>query len=426
MKILFVLPLMTGIGGIQASLVNLLNQLKADEYEVSVCVLGNNITPTTLLPSWVNVVQGPTTLEYCLVDFRAALRKYPIARLPALTLTKVLRRTLGYKSLLRATMKRYSVPGSYDVAIAYTNDIVGPGTFVGGANDIVKRCVSADRRLAWIHNDPRRHGLDHDVSSRTYAEFDSVVNVSGACKVIFDGIVPEYAWKSRVVYNFLDAEKTKELADEDNPYLSSRFHLVTVARLDNHQKRIDRVIECCVLLKSAGYTEFIWHVVGDGPDASMLRDMARIRNVEDVVRFEGGKSNPFPYMKNADVFVLTSDFEAYPMSLREALLLGVPVVSTEYSGAAEIVNHGRNGLLTTKSVEGLYGVISGLMRDDVVLGELRTYIADNPVSNALAKQQFEDLISREGTRGELAPARLSRATCWSFASDGSDDKQDHC
>ncbi len=394
MKLLFVLPLMSGTGGIQASLLNLLNELGPDSHEVSICVFGNYISPDTQLPSWVTVVPGPRALEYCLADFGSASRRYPRRALPLLVGHKILRRLVGYRRVLDASLRSFLVPGHFDVAIAYANDIYDGRRFVGGANDIVRRCVSADRRVAWIHNDPTRHGLDTARCLRTYADFDQVVNVSHACKAVFDEIVPSFAAKSAVVYNMMNADRMLRLAQCGDPYEEHNvFRIVTVARLDNRQKRLDRVVDACAELKAANIGPFRWYIVGDGPDEAMLRGRARERGVDDVLTFEGHTSNPFAYVAGADLFVLTSDYEAYGMVLAEALTLGVPVVATGFPAAAEIVTHGENGLLTGLSVESLVSSLAGLMADPATLERLRANIADQPTDNDSALRQFESVLT---------------------------------
>jgi glycosyltransferase involved in cell wall biosynthesis len=398
MKLLFVLPLLSGTGGIQASLLNLLDELGPETHDVTLCVFGNYISPDTRLPQWVHVVPGPRELEYCLADFRSASRRYPRTELALLVGAKILRRLAGYRRVLDASLRSFRVAGHFDVAIAYANDIYDGDSFVGGANDIVRRCVSADRKVAWIHNDATRHGLDASRSLRTYADFDEVVNVSHACKAIFDEIVPVLAAKSSVVYNTMNRERILGLAGTADPYESSdAFRIVTVARLDNRQKRLDRVVDACAALKGAGVPRFSWHVIGDGPDEAMLRRRAHECGVTDVLTFEGHQSNPFPYVAGADVFVLTSDYEAYGMVLAEALTLGVPVVSTSFPAATEVITPGENGLLTDFTLESLVATLTDVMAHPETLARLRATIAGQPRDNEVAMRQFDAVLA--GRRG---------------------------
>ncbi|MBI4900951.1 MAG: glycosyltransferase, partial [Actinobacteria bacterium] len=324
--------------------------------------------------------------------------RYPRPELALLAGAKILRRLAGYRRVLDASLRSFRVAGHFDVAIAYANDIYDGDRFVGGANDIVRQCVSADRKVAWIHNDATRHGLDASRSLRTYADFDEVVNVSQACKAVFDDSVPVFAAKSSVVYNTMNRERILRLGGAGDPYgTSDAFRIVTAARLDNRQKRLDRVIEACAALKAAGVRGFSWHVVGDGPDEAMLRRRARERGVADVLTFEGHESNPFPYVAGADLFVLTSDYEAYGMVLAEALTLGVPVVSTSFAAATEIITPGENGLLTDFTVESLVATLTDVMAHPETLERLRATIAAQPGDNQVAMRQFDAVLT--GRRG---------------------------
>ena len=394
MKLLFVLPLMSGTGGIQASLLNLLHELGPDAHDVTLCVFGNYVSPETPLPPWVHVVPGPRALEYCLADFRSARTRYSRHELSLLVATKLLRRLVGYRRVLDVALRRFRMPGHYDVAIAYANDIYTGRSFVGGANDIVRRCVDADRRVAWIHNDATRHGLDEERCLATYADFDAVVNVSRACKEIFDRIGPTLSAKSTVVLNMMDTARIERLAREPRPYDDSdTFRIVTVARLDNRQKRLDRVVDACAELKAAGVRRFTWHVVGGGPDSDMLLRQACERDVEDVLTFVGHTSNPFPYVAGADLFVLTSDYEAYGMVLAEALTLGVPVVSTRFPAASEVVADGEDGLLADFTVRSLVEAVSRLMGDPARLELLRAGASARPSCNETARAQLEAALA---------------------------------
>lgn len=399
MKLLFVLPLMTGTGGIQSSLLNLLHELGPDAHDVTICVFGNHISDETPLPDWVHVVPGPRTLEYCLADFGSAVGRYPRRALPALVATKLLRRLLGYRRMLDVSLRRFRVEGHFDVAVAYANDIYSDHGFVGGAADIVRKCVEADRRVGWIHNDVTRHGLDQRRLERTYAGFDKVVNVSETCKAIFDGVAPSFGVRSCVVANMLDTDRIARLATAPEPFGDAdAFHLVTVARLDNRQKRLDRVIGACAALKAAEVPRFRWHIVGGGPDEGMLRRMATDAGVDDVLVFEGWQGNPFAYMARADVFVLTSDYEAYGMVLAEAQALELPVVCTNYAAASEVIAHQETGLLTELSVDSLVSALTRVMNEPHLLVDFRSNIAARPRNNVRAKEQFDAVLS--GGEGE--------------------------
>ena len=75
----------------------------------------------------------------------------------------------------------------------------------------------------------------------------------------------------------------------------------------------------------------------------------------------GSQNNPYPYIKNADLLVCASYFEGYNLTVAEALILGVPVLSTDCTGPNEILDRGRYGMIVENSKEGLYRGLKELM-----------------------------------------------------------------
>lgn len=305
-------------------------------------------------------------------------------------ISKIIGRNNTFKIIL------FFVPnnGEYDIAISYANDIWTSHVngFYGGCNDYVLKKVKSKKRIAWIHNDPDKLGLTHDICKRTYARFDTIINVSYACKKTFDQIIPEYKYKSKVVYNMFDIEKIKILSKKKNPYNIEKFNLVTVARLDNQQKRIDKIVDCCKMLKETGISHFEWHIIGDGPDKEWLIKYSNKNDVNDVLNFHGLKRNPYPYIKYANIFVLTSDYEAYGMVLTESLIVDTPVVSTNFPAASEVIGNESTGIIIKNDIGSIYNIIKEVIQNPKLIKEMTKHLEENKINNKLALQQFEKIL----------------------------------
>ena len=360
MKILFSVVVLKGIGGIESSLLNLLNNINSSEYEIDLCVIGNYVSEYTQIPEHVNIIEGNKIIEYCCAEY-ADMKKYMSGcQLVCAAGVKILKKIIGYRRILKACLHFMKIKGEYDVAISYLNDKF-LDVYAGGCDDFIKECVVANRKIAWIHNDPRKHGLTRSICIPKYEAFDYIVNVSRACKDIFDEIVPEYKYKSKVVTNMLDLNKIGTKKSDTSPYDDSCFNIVTVARIENRQKRIDRVIDVCAMLKDAGFKNFKWTVVGDGEDLESLIESAKSKSLLGYVEFVGHKSNTIPYMQHADLFVQTSDYEAYSMVLIEALSVGCPCVVTNYNSADNIITNDKNGWIVDRDSEAIFEKLTGLM-----------------------------------------------------------------
>lgn len=306
-------------------------------------------------------------------------------------------KVFGKRFTMGMLMKFVPKSKKYDIAISFSNDIWAAhvGGFNGGCNDYVLKRVDANKKIGWVHNDPYRLGFTKQICTDTYKEFQLIVNVSNACKDMFDFIIPEYTQKSKVVYNMLDIDRISMLSQNGNPFDKSNFHIVTVARLDNQQKCIDRIIYCCEKLKNEGFKNFKWHIIGDGPDKDLLNTLSKERGTQDVIIFEGQKDNPFPYMKYADVFVLVSDYEAFGMVVMESLSLGTPVICTNYPASQELIVREGNGIITDISVEGIFSAVSRVLKNPEILKKMRDYISMNSINNEISLKQFKEVISGE-------------------------------
>lgn len=377
------------VGGNRVALLNLLSNIDLVNNEVDVFLFVHDREAREDIAR----IKGVNLLGESLLFnmFYTPYKEYAERRdLPGMALKKammLLTKAVGARKAILFLMLFQRKIEKYDAAISFAHD-KWIGGFYGGCNDFVRRKAGAGRKVAWVHNDPYKLGFTREICEKTYEDFDCIVNVSNTCKEKFDEICPKFRNKSKVVYNMFDSVKIRKMSEEFNPYSSGYFEIVTVARLFNLQKRIDRIIECCRRLKGEGFQGFRWHVVGDGPDSGWLRAKAASEGVGDIVIFEGNQSNPYPYMKHADVFVLTSRYEAQGMVVTESLIAGTPVIVTDYAEAFEFVKNGLNGIITVNSTDGVHEAVRDMLLHKDKLTPLREYVSKQAFDNSIALEQF--------------------------------------
>ncbi|MHC1721044.1 MAG: glycosyltransferase [Clostridiaceae bacterium] len=382
------------VGGNRSSLLNLLKNIDLQNNEVDVFLFVHDEEAKQEFSEirGVRLLKEPYMLSMLYTPFKAYARKKDIFRMAAKTLITGLLKLAGTKRTLRFVMLFQRTLGYYDVAISYAHD-KWIGGFYGGCNDFVKKKVRAGRKIAWIHNDPSRLGFTEDICEKTYRGFDRIVCVSQACKEKFDVIAPRFRNRSVVVYNMFGIDEIRHKSLDCNPYDYEGFKIVTVARMFNLQKRIDRAVECCRRLKNEGISGFRWYMVGDGQDFKWLRCKVAEESLQDFIVFTGYKSNPYPYMKWADILVLTSEYEAHGMVLTESMIAGTPVIVTGYREAAEFVKDNLNGTITDNSTEGVYAAVKDVLLNKDNLIPFREYITKQDFSNDVAVEQFWDALS---------------------------------
>ena len=384
-------------GGIRESLLSLVKSLGNDGHEVYLQLLDYDNEEIRIckkrLPE-LNVLKPLRWVYYLSTSFNTFKSEKNLSGIARKTIFRFISEIGGLKRTLYWLINKEKRTIEYDISIAYSNDIWNRNgiVFAGGCNEYVICKVKSCKKIAWIHSDPIQLGFTHDICIKTYEKFDSIVNVSRACKNIFDEIVPEYKIKSKVVYNMFDFGRINRLSNEESPYELGRFNIVTVARLDNQAKRIDKILSCCKELKDSGIVGFRWYIVGDGPDKEKLVSLSIKYRLNEIVVFEGEKKNPYPYMKYADVFVLTSDYESYGIVLIESLITGTPVITTNFPAAFEVVKNEKNGLIIDNSVESISNIIKMIFKQPNIICEMKKFIQMDSISNEVALKQFYDVV----------------------------------
>lgn len=167
-----------------------------------------------------------------------------------------------------------------------------------------------------------------------------------------------------VLYNPVDTNAIKELSkmETDLPYKSDCFNICSIGRLCE-QKGFDRLIRIAELLKK-DYKDFCIYIIGEGPAKEKLKDMIKKKNLENNVNLLGYIRNPYPYLKNADLYVCSSRAEGYSTVATEALILQVPSIVTDCSGMSEIYNNGEYGIITKNDEQDLYEKLRDLIIDE--------------------------------------------------------------
>lgn len=331
-KILFVHPDMRG-GGAEKVLVNLLNELDSNKYE---------ITLFTLFHEGVNRANLPSQIRQKWL-FSKVFRGYSVIQ----------------KLFPADWLFRFLIREKYDLIVAYLEGV--PTRIVGG-------CPNRNTRLvSWLHIKIDETGIEKVFRGksemiRLYHRFSKVVCVSEAARESIISYVGLPSEKVVVIHNSIDvqfviSESTK--ASMQLPYPSDRINLVTVGRL-MPQKGYDRLLRIVNRLKNDDI-KFHLYVLGDGDLKSEFQSYIQANNLQHFVTLLGFHTNPYPLVKAADLFVCSSYNEGYSTAVTEAILLKVPVVTTMCSGMDEILGNGSFGIITKNDEDSLYQGLRGVL-----------------------------------------------------------------
>lgn len=381
------------LGGIQRSLINVLTLLSAEkDLNIDLLLFSDKGELINEIPKNVNIIKSNSLLKITATPFNDVFNNESRLKLIIKFLLMSIVRVIGTRNYFRILFQLQKKMHSYDVAISYFNDVPG-NYFNKGCNQFVTEKVVANKKIGWIHTDPIKARFSIEDLLRSYRDFDSIVTVSKAGKADLDDLIPVYKHKTSVVYNLSPKDEINKNALAYPSLMKNNItNFVTVARIDNASKRIDRIIEVANMLKMKGYRDFKWWIIGNGPDMAKNKLLSDKYELNDYIVFTGEKVNPFPYIKDADAFILASDYEGFPMVINEAITLGIPVITTSYASAEEQFKGGKEGLIVNTDTISLFEVLKSVLENKSILFQLKTNLKKRKDVNQEVSDQLKDLI----------------------------------
>lgn len=337
-KILFLIPNLAG-GGAERVLVNLVNNMDSNQFDITVQTLfdvGNN-------KQYLN-----SNIKY----------KY--------IFKKSFRGNIHFLKLFSPKyLARKFIKEEYDIAISY---LEGPTTrIVSGIQN------SATKKVNWVHSDLTKKSLVQSYRNfkefvDCYTEYDSTVFVSESAKEVFEEIT-ELSNNHIVKYNIVETDRIKHKSYEeikDITFDTDKINLVTVGRLIE-VKGYDRLLTIVKMLVKDD-ENFHLYILGEGYLERKIHNFIIKNKLEKFVTMLGYKENPYKYVKQADLFVCSSYLEGYSMAVVESLIVGTPVITTSVGIMEKILGHNNEyGLIVDNEEEALYEGLKTILNDKKIL-----------------------------------------------------------
>lgn len=376
-KILFIVPYYK-IGGTLTSFSNLIPLIDKSKYEVSAYALTNEVDDMTILPEGVNYIGLRASSSG---DSQKGLKSKLINLLKQ---GKRLLTYIGYdpSEMVFKKMAK-SLSCKYDVVIAFQE---------GHATRMAQH-ILAPMKIAWIHSIYSR--FKNMVSSNVadaYEQFDKVVCVSHTAAKDMIECKPQWENKIQVVYNAVNSTLINDKSKRKEAF-EKKINIVSVGRIAP-VKRFSCIPAIANQLKQLGY-EFDWRIIGgvaDSEEYTKLLDNIKVNNVSDCVHLLGSMSNPYPCIKSSDMLVCLSSSETFNYTIAESKVLGIPVVSTDFSCAFEFLENEKSGLILP--IEEIADGIHRLLSDNKLYSNIKKHLADCMKSSTIVKEQFEQLLEK--------------------------------
>ena len=286
--------------------------------------------------------------------------------------------------------KALKLSDSYDCAIAFLHN-GGDKSFLGGAQEFALRRISAKKKIAFIHCDYDKSGANNKNNNKLLAQFDAIAACSDGCRRVIEAACPHLARKTVTVANCTNIPEIQRMADDDTvTYDTNCLNVICVARL-SPTKGIDRALKAIEAALSAGLPVKL-HILGSGVAENALKDMAVERGLSDHVVFYGEQSNPYRFMKNADLFLLTSFHEAAPMVIDEAYVLGVPTLTTMTTSSNEMVTERGCGWVCENNQDSINKALLAVLREPKMLRDMKDSLRDRAINNDPVMAQFAEIV----------------------------------
>lgn len=255
------------------------------------------------------------------------------------------------------------IKDKYDIEVAFLE---------GYATKIVAGAPKGTKKLAWVHCDVTKTEWINGVYktdegfSDCYRKIDETICVSESVKEAFIERFGEVT-KLTVKYNPVDDKQIRKLSLEKISLYPKEniITLVSVGRM-TYPKRFIRLLTAVNNLLKQGYKIELW-LLGDGEERNELENFAKEQGIQDAVTFTGYLKNPYPYIRQADLYVCSSIYEGFSTAATEALVLGTPVFTTDVSGMKEMLGDSEYGLIIENDDEAFENGLRELLEQPELL-----------------------------------------------------------
>ena len=384
------------LGGAERSLIGLLDALNPELWEIDLFLLRHEGELMDAIPNHVNLLPQVSAYTVLARPMKDTLKEGHIlltaARLAGRVSAKQYERKHGFTEsgvsleyshkFTYRLMPKICPDTEYDLAISFLTP-----------HYICAEKVRAKKKLAWIHTDYSCVQVNRESELKMWDRYDRIVSISDAVTDSFLGVFPELKAKIVLIENILPEKLIRKQAEAfsvEKEMPEKGIRLLSVGRFCA-AKNFDNVPDICARLLQAGLDVY-WYLIGFGGDEGLIRQKIKEAGMENRVIVLGKKENPYPYIKACDLYVQPSRYEGNCVCVREAQMLGKPVVITRYVTASSQLEEGLDGVIVPMDNEGCADGIAELLQNPARMAQLVEACKIRDYSNAKEAEKLEQLI----------------------------------
>lgn len=385
------------LGGAERSLIGLLDALDPERWDIDLFLFRHQGELIADIPEYVNLLPEVPAYTVLARPMKDTLREGHVlltaarltGRIAAGRYAKKHGHTesgvgLEYSHKFTCPLMPAIQPNKeYDLAVSFLT----PHYFVA-------KKVRAKKKVAWIHTDYSRVQVNIPSETAMWSAYDHIASISDAVTESFLKTFPGLKHKVVLIENILPSTYVKKQAKAFPVELempADGIHLLSIGRFC-YQKNFDNIPDICARLVSAGLN-VKWYLIGFGGDEELIRQKIIEADMVEHVVLLGKKENPYPYIRACDLYVQPSRYEGKAVTVREAQMLGKPVVITRYATSRDQLEDGVDGVIVPMDNEGCAAGIADLLRAPVRMERLSQTCKSRDYSN---RQEVEKLYQMMG------------------------------
>ena len=385
------------LGGAERALIGLLEHIDYTKVQVELFLMHRKGELLDDVPKQVKLLPEMPQYACLAVPLGEVIRKRQL-RVAA-------SRALG-KALARRRVKQLGLPEDNGVALEYSHKYtlsamppVGDGEYDLAVSFLtphyfVATRVKAKKKVAWIHTDYSKVSVDVESEVKMWSAYDAIISISDEVSRTFVQMFPTMKNKLICIGNMLPVASVERQihaldVSEEMPE-DGAIRLLSVGRFCT-AKNFDNVPDICRRLRGSGLN-VKWYLIGYGGDEPLIRRRIEEAGMQEHVVILGKKSNPYPYIKACDLYVQPSRYEGKCVTVREAQMLGKPVVITNYATAPSQLEDGADGVVVPMDNAGCAEGIAALLRDPQRMARLMQTCRERDYSNAGEVEKLYQLM----------------------------------
>lgn len=392
-KILVLIPNLN-MGGAQKALISLLNEIDRNKYAITVTIFGDgelidSIPSGIKVEKWenyYNLLANKYNKSFKKDLIQACVRgkiKYCIKKITQLMNYKMGKSLHEEQKVWKLVEREIEIKDvDFDLCLSYMQ---GSTTYY-----MVDKLKCNCPKIAMMNTDYVKAGYNKQFDKKYFQNLKKIVCVSTEAMDTLKEVFPEFKEKIVKLEDVLSPQYVRKQSQLkcDIKLNSDKLIILSCGRLAVRVKGYDLCVEAAKLLKQAGY-DFYWYIIGDGPGKKWMENKIREYDLQKFVILLGTQINPYPIIRQCDIFVQASRFEGKCLALREAKILYKAIISTNFEAVYSEIENDVNGIIVEMNANAIFVALKTIMDDEQ---KRENFIKNISIPNESGIMEYEKLF----------------------------------